>query len=130
MAVASCIDYTPPTSSSNATNFAWIAGTVFSVSGQGVAFAQVGVRIPTNRSPTSYGVQGGQTADTGDYSLLVQRLGDVGALPPEDTLTVFVLVVQQIPGGTRLDSTQTTLRFFPTGTIVDPQRVDVHTSTP
>jgi hypothetical protein len=128
--VAACIEYTPTSTGTTATNFAWIEGRVFSVSGQGIPLAQVGVRIPADRVPPAYQLQGGQTGATGAYDLLVQRIGDIGTPPTPDTLTVYVLVLQQVSGGTRLDSTRATLRFWPIGTVADPQIVDVHTEAP
>jgi hypothetical protein len=130
IAVASCLSYTPTATTTSATNFAWIEGRVLTVSGQGVAFAQVGVRIPTNRIPSAYALVGGETAATGDYDLVVQRVGDVGTAPTPDTLTVYVVAAQRVGSITRLDSTQFTLRFWPTGSVADPQKVDVHTEAP
>ena len=130
-AASSCLDYTPTNTGTSATNFAWIQGRVFTASGQGVPSAQVGVRIPSGRMPSAYALQGGTSNTTGDYDLIVGRVADVGTLPPVDTLTVYVLVAQQgLSGTTRLDSAQATLRFWPTGTVADPQKVDLHTSAP
>jgi hypothetical protein len=130
VALASCLN-TTENININPTHFAWIQGKVLTVSGQGVAFAGVGVRIPTDRSPLSYVLEGtSQSSATGDYELIVDRIKDVGALPAPDTLTVYVIAGQFIQGTTRLDSAQVTLQFTPIGQTASPQTVDVHTAAP
>src|SRR5690349_15294265 len=83
--LASCLN-TSEVQSINPTHFAWIQGTVLTVSGSGVPFASVGIRIPSNRTPLSYVLEGsGTTTSTGDYELILDRVQDVGSLPTPDT---------------------------------------------
>jgi len=128
--LASCLN-TSEVQNLNPTDFAVVQGTVLTVSGNGVPFASVGIRIPANRAPLSYVLEGtGQADASGDYALALDRVQDVGALPTPDTLTVYVIAAQLLQGQTRLDSAQVTLTFTPVGQQATPHMVDVHTAAP
>lgn len=127
-----CLDTSAPQiTGPTATHYTVVEGQISSLSSESVPFAGVGVRFPTDRSPDSYYAPDVQANETGTYQLLIARTGDVGPLPPADTLTVWVVALQPPPTGAgRRDSAAIRLDFHPVTEPVEPQRLDITLAVP
>jgi hypothetical protein len=131
LVLGACVSGAVPTDpGSPATHYVVLEGRVVSLSNAGVPFARVGVHIPANRSPLSYLINDAQTGFNGDYQLAIFRMLDVGQLPPVDTMSVWVLAVQNARDGGRTDSAQVLLRFHPAGEQSVPQQLNVQLGIP
>lgn len=122
--LAACLD-TPTVTQTQPTDYAVVRGIVNDANaGDPILGALVGVRLPTNRTPSAYIAPTANTGNDGSFEIGVYRMDSTIVKPPVDTMTVWVIAtLPGLPSQGHTDSVQTMLNFVPVSASAQPSNV-------